>query len=40
MHATRAISDLTADSVANLKLVYIVGGGIKDQVKSANLFSW
>jgi hypothetical protein len=30
MHAASAISALIADSVANLKRISIVGGGIKD----------
>ncbi len=30
MHVTSAISALTADSVANLKQISIVSGGIKD----------
>ncbi len=39
MHATSAISALTAGSVANAMRIPIVDGGIKDYVKSADLFS-
>ncbi len=37
MHATSAISALTAGSVADLKRISIAGGGIEDSVKSADL---